>query len=215
MPHSQIKNIAVADEQRADRRSSDRQKLVLRVGLLERDGRAIFCLVKNISSTGVQVKPYGRLCIGAAVSLRVGDEDAVAGSVVWSRDGLVGIEFSTALNPQALLRLAQKMVGRRRRAAPRVNTDLRACIRTGGRRYSATLCDLSMLGARVRTSKPITFAGPIIFEVPGLPNMTAFLRWEDGLECGLSFEAPLPIQLITELLSENRAGSPPSIQLPA
>jgi hypothetical protein len=187
-----------------DQRSADRHKLILRVGLLEQDGRSIFCLVKNISTTGVQVKPYGDVSQGKGVSLRVGDEN-IPGTPLWSRDGLVGIKFGQTLNPQALLRIGQKMVVHKRRTAPRVMTDLKGSLRTGGIRRTITVCDLSMAGARIRTAQPITFGPTTILEVPGLPSLTACVRWSHDAEHGVSFQPPLSIQMVADLLSKEQS----------
>lgn len=188
--------------EQGDRRSANRHQLVLRVGLLEQDGRSIFCLVRNISSTGVQIRHYGRVVEGASASLRVGDEDAIPGTLVWSRNELAGLEFEQPLNPQALLRMEQKLRGHRRRTAPRVNTALGGSLRTGGMRHFVTLCDLSIMGARVRTKKRIVFGERIVIEVPGLPSLQAHVRWSDGAEHGLAFQTPIPMQIIADLLSE-------------
>jgi hypothetical protein len=192
---------------KVDQRSAGRHKLILRVGLLEQDGRSIFCLVKNISATGVQVKPYGDVSKGTGVSLRVGDEN-IPGTPVWSRDGLVGVKFRQTLNPQALLRIGQNMVVHRRRTAPRVLTDLKGVLRTGGIRRSVTICDLSMAGARVRIDQPVTFGNSTILEVPGLPSLTACVRWSDGAGFGVSFQTPLSIQMVADLLSKVEVPKP-------
>jgi hypothetical protein len=176
----------------------------LRVGLLEQDGRSIFCLVKNISAAGVQVRPYGRISEGTIVSIRVGDENSIPGTVVWSRDGSAGVEFEQPLSPEALLQFGQKMVSHRRRAGPRVITELRACLRTAGIRHSVTVCDLSMAGARLRTALPVTFGDTTLIEVPGLPSLKAFVRWSDGDEHGVTFQTPLPIQIIADLLTRDQ-----------
>ena len=195
------KNVTTSDKQGANRRSAAREKLILRIGLLEQDGRPIFCLVRNISSVGVQVKPYSRVAEGSGISLRVGDENPIPGTVVWSRDGLVGIRFGQPLNPQALLRIGQKMAAHRRRNAPRVTTNLRGCLRTGGLRYSTTVCDLSMVGARLRIDDPVSFGDNTLIEVPGLPCLRVHVRWSDGAEHGVSFQTPLPMQILSNLLS--------------
>ncbi|QIK79636.1 PilZ domain-containing protein [Sphingomonas piscis] len=188
-------------QRQPDRRAGTRQKLVLRIGLLELDGRSIFCLVKNISSAGVQIKPYGRVELQIPVALRVGDEDPIDGKIVWMRDGLAGIEFDQKLNPQTLLRIGQKMVAHKRRSAPRVATGLQANVRTAGSRHSVTVCDLSMLGARLRSTKPIAFGEHTILELAGLPQFRAFLRWSDGNDYGVSFETAMPMQIIADLIA--------------
>ncbi len=88
---TKLRSKAIVEQQAAERRSSERHKLILRVGLLEHEGKSVFCLVKNISSAGVQVKPYSRVAKGSTITLRVGDESPIPGTVSWYRDGLAGI----------------------------------------------------------------------------------------------------------------------------
>ncbi len=187
-------------QQAGNRRLSDRHKLVLRIGLLEQETQSTFCLVKNISSAGIQVKPYGTLKPGRGVALRVGDEDAISGVVVWVREGLAGIKFEKLLDQAALLRVAQKMAAYRRRSAPRLSTDLTACVRTGGRAYRAKLSDLSLQGARLSTGQPLCFGESTIIDLPGLPSLKSYVRWKDGSEFGVSFDVPLPMQIIADLV---------------
>lgn len=194
----------ISEDHGTDKRSADRQKLILRVGLLEHNGRSIFCLVKNISASGVQVKPYGDLPPGVVVSLRVGDETPIGGTLVWSRGGLVGVKFAQALNPQTLLRIGQKMVVHKRRTAPRLVIELKGFVRTGGTRQPITICDLSVAGARVQTDRPFKFGETTIIDLPGFPSLNACVRWSDAAEFGVSFHPPLPMQIVAELLSEDR-----------
>lgn len=205
MSTKQQNKFSTSEQQAIDQRSEDRQKLILRVGLVEQDGRSIFCLVKNISASGVHVKPYGTLSQETSVSLRVGDENPIPGAVMWKRDGMVGVKFAQTLNPQALLRIEQKTFVHRRRTAPRIITDLKGFLRTGGKRESVTIGDLSMVGARVRTKRPVNFGETTIIDVPGLPSLTACIRWVDGIEFGVSFHPPLAIQVVAELLKNDQA----------
>lgn len=203
MQSVQRNDLAAADCKRKDRRSKAREKLVLRIGLIQHDERSIFCLVKNISSSGVQIKPFGRVEEQGQTTLKVGDEDPIPGTIVWSRDGLAGLAFSAPLHPQALLRIGQKFPGLRRRGAPRVSTRLSCELRTGTRRYSAIVCDLSMMGARIQTSRAIEFGETTYLKLGKLPSVRVFKRWAEGQELGLSFPDPLPIQVITDLLTED------------
>ena len=100
-----------------ERRTRLRQTMVLRVGILTSAGRSTFCLVRNISPQGVQVRLFGVLAEGSEVHLRLGDEDSLAGRLVWIRDGLAGIEFDEPLDPLTMLRAMQKLAPARRRSA--------------------------------------------------------------------------------------------------
>lgn len=200
MHSRQSRALNTGDAESVQRPLPNPHKLVLRIGLLDQETGPTFCLVKNISLEGVQVKPYGNLTRGAKVALRVGDEDPVPGIVAWVQDRLAGIVFEEVLAPQALLRVAQQLAVVRRRSGPRINTDLDASLRTGGRVYRVTLCDLSMQGARIRALRHVDFGGPTTLEVLGLPILKCYLRWEDEMEFGVSFEAALPMQIIANLL---------------
>jgi hypothetical protein len=196
------------DEQKTEQRAEGRQKLILRVGLLEQDGKSIFCLVKNISASGVQVKPFGSLAKGAEVSLRVGDENPIPAVLMWSRNGLAGLMFRQTLNPRALLRIGQKMLVHRRRTSPRIVMALNGSLRTGGRKQPIIICDLSMAGARVRAEGQVRFGDTAFLDIPGLPSLIACVRWSDGAEFGVSFHPPLPMQILSELLAKDRSQGP-------
>jgi hypothetical protein len=94
------------------------------------------------------------------------------------------------------------MVVHGRRAVPRVITNLKGSLRTGGVRRPVTICDLSMAGARVRTVQPITFGHTTVLNVPGLPSLTACVRWSVGAEFGVSFQPSLSTQMVADLLSK-------------
>lgn len=185
-----------------ERRERFRHTLVLRVGTIEDDARTSFCVLKNISPAGVQIKVFGIVRRRSKVRLRVGDEEPLAGVVMWICDDLVGIRFEQTLAPERLLRVAQKLVPYRRRASPRVRTSARAVIRANGQAYSAELRDISTSGARLRTSKPAKLGSTVVLTLPDLPAIRAFVRWATDVEVGLAFETWLPVEIIAHWLDE-------------
>ena len=184
-----------------DRRADGRPTMVLRVGLLAYEGKSSFCILRNISTNGVQVKLYSAVCEGADVSLRVGDECPLEGRVVWARQGIAGIAFKGALDPNTLLRVRQMAAPHRRRTSPRAPASAFGILRTGGQEYSAQLCDISASGAKILTAKSVEFGPTAVLVLPNLPALRAFVRWTQGQETGLVFETPIPIQIITDWLS--------------
>lgn len=174
--------------------------LILRVGVLEQDGRSSICLVKNISSMGVQVKLYAKLDACGEISLRVADEPPVRGRVTWVRDGKAGISFAQELDGESLLRVRQKLRPSRRRAMPRVSLRAAVTIRTVGRTCGATLCDISSIGARVRTRSRLGVGDSAMVALPDMPPIRAYVRWSDGEESGLAFDTPIPMQVIARWL---------------
>lgn len=184
-----------------NRRVHDRATLVLRIGLLEYQGKASFCRLRNISPQGVQVKLYSSIAPGTHVGLRIGDEESLAGRVAWAKDGLGGIAFEECLDPETLLRVRQISAPQRRRCSPRACTSSSAILRSGGQEYSAKLCDISASGAKIWTARPIDAEHTAVLLLPKMPGLRAFVRWTHGQHAGLSFESPIPLQVITGWLT--------------
>jgi hypothetical protein len=180
--------------------------MVLRVALLDSQWGASFCLLKNISSSGVQIRLFAPLEAGSAIRLRVGDEDSVEGSVAWVLKDTAGITFKRGLAPGDLLRVRQKFAARRRRSSPRVEVGGQAIIATGGGTYAVELRDLSTSGAKVRTRLPIGPGRTAILSLPDLPRLKSYVRWSQHLDLGLVFETPIPVHILASWL-EDRAGS--------
>lgn len=184
-----------------ERRGQARHTLILRVGVLEQYSKSSLCLVKNISSSGVQLKCYSRRpVVDGHASIRVADETPIRGRIVWLDDGIAGMGFDQELDADALLRVRQKLGPARRRSTPRINVEASACVRTGGRICYASVCDISSMGARIRTSSPLVRGDRAIITLTDLPAIDAYVRWSTGDEAGLVFETPIPMQLIAHWL---------------
>ena len=176
--------------------------MIPRAGLLAHAERPTFCLVENISQAGAQLRLYGRVPEGAHVTLRVADEDAVTGRIAWAHQTSAGMKFDSPLDAITLLRAMQKLPPTKRRSFPRVKAVARVRLRTDGRTYPGELRDVSAIGARVVTPRPVRLGPSVMITLPDLPTIKAFVRWKDENELGLAFEAPLSIQLIAKWTNE-------------
>lgn len=183
-----------------ERRKETRHKLILRAGVLEQQGTTSFCLVKNISSAGVQLKFYTRPALNGEATLRIADEPPVTGRIAWIRDETAGVSFDQELDSATLLRVRQKLSPARRRAFPRVSVEASALVRAHGRALAATVCDISSLGARIRTGAKLEAGDRAILHLAGLPPITAYVRWtmSESREAGIAFATPIPIQIIAQ-----------------
>lgn len=179
-----------------ERRKEARYTLILRAGVLEQNGKTSFCLVKNISTTGVQVKVYAQPELDVDASLRVADEQPVTGRIAWIKGDVAGISLHDELDAATLLRVQQKLRPNKRRAFPRLSIEASALLRSRGRVIRAEVQDISSLGARVRASGDLAVDDRTIVELADLPSIQAYVRWVDGEEAGLSFETPIPMQII-------------------
>lgn len=183
------------------RRSQKRHSMILRVGVIEQAERTAFCLVRSISQTGVQVRLYTSEFNAGPAVIRIADEEAIAGEIVWKQGSYAGISFEGGIDLDTLLRFQQKLTATRRRSLPRINVAARAVLRTGGRNFPAFLCDISSFGLKVRTFRALRDERAALVTLPDLPSLRAYVRWTDGLESGLTFERPIPMQVMANWIS--------------
>lgn len=179
-----------------DRRSQERQLMILRVGLLQQAGKPFFCLARNVSSAGMQVRLYSSAARLGDVVVRIADENPIPGQIVWIENGNAGIGFDSGIDPATLLRLQQNLSPIRRRSTPRVKATSYVALHTDGRIIQAVLRDISCTGARVTTVRSLEIGGRARVRLPDLPELTAYVRWTECSESGLVFETPIPIHVI-------------------
>lgn len=171
-----------------------------RVGLLTDGSTTSYCPVQALSLTGAEVKLFGSAEVGARIALRLGEESPFAGWVAWIRDGVAGLKFAAAIDCATLLRAQRVLPPTSDCLSPRSGLAPRIFLRSVGRTHAAVLRDISVMGAKVQTLRPISPEPSIVLILLGLPPILAFVRWSDHLDLGLEFDRPLPIQLIAARL---------------
>jgi hypothetical protein len=172
--------------------------MILRVGVLEQQGNTSFCLVRNVSASGLQVKLYTAKITPGDVIIRIADELPLGGNVVWIKGGNGGVSFEGEVDPSTLLRLQQKLRPIRRRAIPRIKATSYAALRIDGRNIQAVLQDISSMGARLTTSRQLEVGAAAAIRFPDLPELRARVRWTENSDSGLVFETPIPMDIIAE-----------------
>lgn len=208
-----------------DRRDRERETTVLRIGVISSQLRTTFCVLRNVSETGVQVKLYDPLTPGEDVILRVGDNEAVSGKIVWIKDRNAGLRLDNPLSAIGLMRMRDHLDNKRRRSTPRVRTSARAIVRSGGRVVGAQLHNISSVGAKLSAGRSLPMGVQLKLSLPDLPELGAFVCWSENDSFGVRFKAPLSVdQLAGWLASRNRVAddvgdcvvldAPPAVGVP-
>jgi hypothetical protein len=96
-----------------------------------------------------------------------------------------------------------------RRIAARASVDFPARLQTPGGTRNVRLADLSGTGARVEVNDPPK-AGIVALIQIGPHEMFCRIAWSGGGHCGVSFEKPLPRELVAAI-----TGKAPGFQAPA
>lgn len=176
-----------------NRRAHPRQTLVRRSGVLHVDGGTEPCVIVNISAGGLMARTFRPRLPGEAVQVELAPGEVIGGEVLWAQDWTIGIAFAEMIDVKALL--ARDWVGEHgvdRRRSPRIAIDCPASLRVNARYFYGRIADLSSGGARFRAASTIRRPGPSILTLPDLPPLRARIAWQDGKQCGLDFEEPIP-----------------------
>lgn len=189
-----------------ERRLSRRYQTVLRVGVVVTETGPQLCVVRNLSAQGLQAKVYRPIPPGERVSVRLREDGALAGSVIWNKAELIGIRFDTVLTGTSFLQ-ALGYDERRRPRVPRIPVICSGMLRIGGRNYRASLSDISPRGAGLTLSEAPDDQGDVCLSLPGLDPIAAQIRWTAGPALGLLFNEVLPVPTLADWITRTSSRS--------
>lgn len=177
--------------------------LVGRISSARTDG---LCRIRNISAGGLMAETFARFEVGDAVRIELRNGQMVAGTVRWTRDGGLGLEFDARVEDIHRL-LSEPLASGREEGvplvrAPRLPTDCSADIQLDGHHYRAAVSNLSQGGARLVTSAPLEAGRLLTLAIAGLPTVRAAIRWVGEGTAGLTFLAPLAFATLAQWLDD-------------
>jgi len=181
-----------------EQRSEDRSMTVFRPVLIETEGFAGFCLVRNISSNGIMGHVYTAFEEGAKITLEFGSNLRVSGQVKWCRDGFIGVQFDESVFVSDVLNSMSSTISRGRVARPpRLEIHCEGELLAEGRAQRFELRDISQKGMKIAAN----FLRPdeeVLVMLNGLQRRKAVVRWVKGGEAGLNFIIALPFEELAE-----------------
>lgn len=194
-------SLADAPPAPSERRESERQLTLFRVGSLVIGERRELCLIKNISAGGMMIRAYCAIEPGTRVSVELKCGEAVAGSVLWVEGDSLGVAFDQPVDVVEML--ATSMEGPRPRM-PRIEVDCLASIREGADVHRVVVRDISQGGLKVATEKTLAIGGEVMVTLVGLAPIAGVVRWSDSGCYGVTFNRVLPLPLLVGWLHEQR-----------
>lgn len=191
----------------ADRRNDQRHVTVLKAGVLHYQGRKQLCLVKNISSGGLNIKLYSTLQTGAEVGIELRPNELLRSSVTWRDEANYGLTFAHRVDVEALLGALWVAEPHHRPRLPRMPANSSCRVRLGSRVQTAQLIDISPGGVALSVEIDLAVGAEVVLSIPALPALRGVVRWTSGRTAGLSFIPPLKFEVIARWLS-GRSESP-------
>lgn len=194
-------SLADAPPAPGERRESDRQLTIFRVGSLMIGERRELCLIKNISSGGMLIRAYCSIEPGTSLSIELKCGESVDGVARWVEDDTVGVAFNEPVDVVELL--GTSMEGPRPRM-PRIEVDCLIWVREGADVHRVDACDVSQGGIKIATPRALQIGGHVMVTLPGLPPVPSVVRWSASGCHGLTFNRVLPLPLLVGWLHEQR-----------
>ena len=190
-------SLAESIPQPGERRDDERHLTLFRVGAMSVAGRRELCLIKNISTGGMKIRPYCELVIGDEITVELKTGMIVPGTVAWISDGNAGISFHQPVDVVEIL--SQSASGPRPRM-PRIEVACSATIRDGANVHKVVVRDVSQGGLKVECPAPLDNGVGLAVTLPGMETQAGVACWVDGGLAGISFNRLLPLsELVTWL----------------
>jgi len=190
-------------EAQIDTRDSDRQTLYRPV-LIQSSRGAGLCLARSISPQGMKAKTCLDLKHDDRVSVYFSTDFAVPGSVAWSDDGMIGIQFDEPIDVRQVLSLFTQPAGCSRvNRLPHLPIRCAAALTVGGRTDIIEVRDISQRGVQI--AAPFLQAGDRVeLHIDGLERRNAVVQWVHTGTAGLSFVTPLPFDELAHWAAEQK-----------
>jgi hypothetical protein len=179
-----------------ERREDDRLIPLLKVAKLVSGAGERLMRVRNISAGGLMAEISECPAVGEVVSVELSSQK-IPSSVVWIRDGMVGIKFDQTVDLGELLAGRKPRHGFRPRP-PRLNVECKASVRVGKVYYTVDVEDISLGGMKVAPVEEYCVGREVTVVVESLRPIKGEVRWFSDRRAGIVFKKPLDFDELAE-----------------
>src|SRR5438309_11826774 len=194
-------SLSSAGPRPAERRSDERLSAMLRVGkLTDANGNEQLIKVKNLSAGGVMAIVTRAPEVGEQVSVELSSQ-RIPGSIVWTRDDMVGLKFDQNVDIGELLAGRKPRHGFRARP-PRLDIPCKATVRVGKTYYTVDVHDISLGGIKVEPIDEYCVGKKVVVVVESLRPIKGEVRWYSERRAGIVFERQLDFDELSEWIGK-------------
>ena len=190
-------SLSTAVPRPVDLATDQRTSGMLRVAkLTDAAGMQQLIKVKSLTAGGLMAIAPKAPDIGQNVNIELSSQKIPA-SVIWTRDGVVGLKFDQDLDLGELLAGRKPRHGFRPRP-PRLEIACKASVRVGKLYYSVDVHDISLEGMKVEPIEEYCVGKKVIVVVESLRPIKGEVRWYKDRLAGIVFDKPLNFEELTE-----------------
>ncbi|URD61720.1 PilZ domain-containing protein [Sphingomonas sp. KRR8] len=183
-----------------ERREEDRVLSTLQVGKLVSVGGEQLIRIRNVSAGGLMAQCGASPPVGDAVEVEFSGQK-IPSSVVWIREGTVGIKFDQNVDLGELLAGRKPRHGFRPRP-PRLQVDCRASVKVGKTFYTCNVHDISLGGMKVEPINEYCLGKKVVVVIESLRPVKGEVRWYSDRRAGIVFDEELRFEELAEWIGK-------------
>ncbi|HWI75654.1 MAG TPA: PilZ domain-containing protein [Sphingomicrobium sp.] len=189
-------SLSTAVPRPAERRADERLVPLLKIAKLVSETGERLMRVRNISAGGVMGEVSDPPAVGDHIAIELSSQK-IPSTVVWIREGLVGIKFDQSVDLGELLAGRKPRHGFRPRP-PRLNVECKASVRLGKVYYTVNVHDISLGGMMVEPIEEYCVGRPVTVVIESLRPIKGEVRWFSERRAGIVFDKPLDFEELAE-----------------
>ena len=189
-------SLSTAVPRPSERRTEERVAPMLRVAKLDGPAGVQLIRVRNVSAGGLMAEIGQPVSVGDIVTVELSSQK-IPGSVVWIRDGTVGVKFDQNIDLGELLAGRKPRHGFRARP-PRLDVSCKASLRVDKTYYTVDVHDISLGGMKVEPIEEYCLGKKVVVVVESLRPIRGEVRWYSNRKAGIVFDDALSFEDLAE-----------------
>ena len=193
-------SLSTAVPRPTEKRTDERVMPILRIAKLTTPRGEQLIRVRNVSAGGLMAELGQPVAVGDACTVELSNQ-RIPSSIVWIRDGTVGIKFDQDLDLGELLAGRKPRHGFRARP-PRLEVHCKASIRIGKLYYNVDVHNISLGGLQVEPIEEYCVGKDVVVVVESLRPVKGVVRWYNERQAGIVFDKPLGFEELAEWIGK-------------
>lgn len=189
-------SLSLAVPRPPERRSDERVLPTLRVAKMTSLVGEQLIRIRNMSAGGLMADCSRCPPVGEAVKVEFTSQ-SIPASVVWIRDGLIGVKFDQNVDLGELLAGRKPRHGFRPRP-PRLEVGCSASVKLGKLYYKVEVHDISLQGMKVGPIDEYCIGQKVAVVVESLRPIRGEVRWYSERRAGIVFDQELRFEELAE-----------------
>ena len=189
-------SLSMAVPRPVERREDHRLLSILRVAKLSSGRGDQLIRLRNVSGGGLMAECNQPPPIGEQVEVEFSGQNIPA-SVVWIREGTIGLKFDQTVDLGELLAGRKPRHGFRPRP-PRLEVNCKASVKVGKLYYTVDVHDISLGGMKVEPIDEYCVGKQIVVVIESLRPVKGEVRWYADRRAGIVFDKELGFEELAE-----------------